>query len=204
MRVKPAEFPQLRALCHNMRYDIVMDGEDALALYEREWRWIDLEKISDEERALIAFLVSKYRPKGRLRRHLRPGEHRKPEKVVDLYTTDFEAWIADQVGRLRRLAPLEYPELEGFDLEYIADELEALADRDPKQARLLEAGLDSLRERSGVYRRLAGLVDPEGTDAMMRELLERRQGAPFLAGEEGERRTQDMIRRKSENREEGS
>ncbi|MFX0543882.1 hypothetical protein ACEWPM_019615 [Roseovarius sp. S4756] len=129
MRVKPAEFPQLKALCHNMRDDIVLAGEDALALYEREWRWIDLEKISDEERALIALLVSKYRPKGCMRRHLRPGEHRKPEEVADLYTTDYEAWLTDQVARLRRLAPLKNPALKGFDLEHIADELEALAIR---------------------------------------------------------------------------
>ncbi len=89
-----------------------------------------------------------------------------------------------------------------FDLEHIADELEALSCRDPDQAKMLEAGLASLRERPGVYRKLSGLNDDEDTDPMLRELIERQRDGSFLVGEEGEQRTRDMIKRKSEDREE--
>lgn len=148
MQVTPSDYPQLLELCHNRRTDIPLDGEEALCIYEREWRWVDIEKLTDRERDLIRRLVARYRPSGRMRRHPRPGDQPQQGR-------DHEAWLAEQVSRLRRMNEQQDPDLEGFDFARIADELESLAERDPVAARIMAAGIDSLIERREVYEKLS-------------------------------------------------
>jgi len=38
----------------------VLDGRDALALYERNWRFVDKEAFNDEEQKLLNMLVAQY------------------------------------------------------------------------------------------------------------------------------------------------
>ena len=57
MKIRIKDFQQLRQICWNRRDDAVIDGEEALALYERNWRFVDRDAMTDEERALIDQLV---------------------------------------------------------------------------------------------------------------------------------------------------
>lgn len=60
MNIHIAQYPQLRDLCWNRPADTVLDGEDALALYERNWRFIDADRLTQEEQALLDLLVARY------------------------------------------------------------------------------------------------------------------------------------------------
>jgi len=54
-----ARWPALRSLAWQLHQDRI--GEpDALALYEREWRHLDPDRLDPEERALIERLVRTY------------------------------------------------------------------------------------------------------------------------------------------------
>lgn len=53
-------YPQLKGLCWNRASDTELDGEEALALYERNWRFVDVEALTSEERDLIEELVARY------------------------------------------------------------------------------------------------------------------------------------------------
>lgn len=57
MNVRLNQYPQLRALAWNRPDDAVVDGETALALYERNWRFVDENAITDRERNLVRRLV---------------------------------------------------------------------------------------------------------------------------------------------------
>jgi len=54
------QYPQLRQLCWNRPDDAVVDGETALALYERNWRFVDLDEMRPHERTLLEHLVAIY------------------------------------------------------------------------------------------------------------------------------------------------
>jgi hypothetical protein len=58
MNVRVNRYPQLRQLCWNRPDDTVVDGETALALYERNWRFVDREAITPRERKLLDRLVA--------------------------------------------------------------------------------------------------------------------------------------------------
>jgi hypothetical protein len=53
------EYPQLQALLWNSRQTNV-EPNTAFALYERNWRWIDADKISATEGALIERLKNEF------------------------------------------------------------------------------------------------------------------------------------------------
>ena len=58
MQVQVRDYPQLHLLCWNRPADTVLDGRDALALYERNWRFVDEGALTDDERHLIDALVA--------------------------------------------------------------------------------------------------------------------------------------------------
>lgn len=60
MEISVAPYPQLQQLCWNRPADAVLSGEDALALYERNWRFVDTDALTTDERALIDRLVQRY------------------------------------------------------------------------------------------------------------------------------------------------
>ncbi len=60
MNVVVKNYPQLRQLCWNRPDDAVVDGEVALALYERNWRFVQQDEITPDEQALLDMLVAKY------------------------------------------------------------------------------------------------------------------------------------------------
>lgn len=60
MNVRVNTYPQLRQLCWNRPDDAVVDGETALALYERNWRFVDQEAITTREQKLLDCLVAAY------------------------------------------------------------------------------------------------------------------------------------------------
>lgn len=60
MRVLIRDYPQLRDLCWNRPAAAVIDGRDALALYERNWRFVDRDALIPAERRLLRVLVDRY------------------------------------------------------------------------------------------------------------------------------------------------
>lgn len=58
MNVRVNQYPQLRQLCWNRPDDAVVDGEIALALYERNWRFVDRDAIPPHEQRLLDHLVA--------------------------------------------------------------------------------------------------------------------------------------------------
>ena len=46
-------FPQLKELAWQLREDAVISPRDALNIYERNWRFMDLTALTSEEHALI-------------------------------------------------------------------------------------------------------------------------------------------------------
>jgi hypothetical protein len=57
--VEIARFPGLRLLAWQLHQERISEP-DALALYEREWRHLDTDRLDPEERALIERLVRTY------------------------------------------------------------------------------------------------------------------------------------------------
>lgn len=60
MQLRLADYPQLRLIAWNRREDDLVDEDEALALYERNWRYVDQQALSREERQLIDRLVRQY------------------------------------------------------------------------------------------------------------------------------------------------
>ena len=58
--IRVSEFPQLKFLCWQLRPDIEIDGQEAFAIYRRNWKWVDESLITNEENALIDYLIGKY------------------------------------------------------------------------------------------------------------------------------------------------
>ena len=60
MTINVNGYPQLRQLCGNCPDGAVADGQTALALYERNWRFVDQDAFTPREQALLDRLVADY------------------------------------------------------------------------------------------------------------------------------------------------
>jgi hypothetical protein len=60
MPVRLADFPQLKLIAWNRNADALIEEEEAFALYEREWRWIEQVALLPQERELIDMLTQTY------------------------------------------------------------------------------------------------------------------------------------------------
>lgn len=60
MQVRIGDCPQLKLIAWNRRPTDMLDGEEALALHERNWRYIEQDELQADERRLIEHLVAKY------------------------------------------------------------------------------------------------------------------------------------------------
>jgi hypothetical protein len=60
MQLRIAEYPQLRLIAWNRKDDDVIEEDEALALYERNWRYVDCAHITEKEQQLIDRLVAQY------------------------------------------------------------------------------------------------------------------------------------------------
>lgn len=60
MQIKVNAYPQLHKLCWNRPDDAVVDGQEALGLYERNWRFVEQDKLDDSERELLETLVARF------------------------------------------------------------------------------------------------------------------------------------------------
>jgi hypothetical protein len=58
MPLRLADFPQLKLIAWNRREDDVIENEEALALCEHHWRYVDVANLTPPEKALINQLVS--------------------------------------------------------------------------------------------------------------------------------------------------
>ena len=54
------DFPQLALIAWNRRPDDVITGEEAFALYEANWRFIEEDRLQPREREMIARLTEVY------------------------------------------------------------------------------------------------------------------------------------------------
>jgi len=57
MQIQLADFPQLQLIAWNRQKDGFIEEEEAFALYERNWRWIEQASLSADERQLIERLT---------------------------------------------------------------------------------------------------------------------------------------------------
>ena len=57
MGLRLADFPQLRLIAWNRIDDDVLEDQEALALYERNWRLVDSTNLLPAERLLIDRLI---------------------------------------------------------------------------------------------------------------------------------------------------
>jgi hypothetical protein len=55
-----ADYPQLRLIAWNRRDDDLIEEDEALALYERNWGHVDRAAMTDKEQHLIDRLVIQY------------------------------------------------------------------------------------------------------------------------------------------------
>jgi len=60
MLIQADHYPQLRLLCWNRGGSNAIRGEDALALYEANWRHIDEKALTPDERHLLDRLIARY------------------------------------------------------------------------------------------------------------------------------------------------
>lgn len=60
MQIHVNKYPQLRTLCWNRANDAVVDGMEALGLYENNWRMVEPEKLDKEEQELLDLLVARF------------------------------------------------------------------------------------------------------------------------------------------------
>lgn len=60
MDIEVSKYPELRRLCWNLPADVVLDGPQALEVYERNWRFVDEGALDDVERQLIDELTHQF------------------------------------------------------------------------------------------------------------------------------------------------
>lgn len=60
MQIQVNAYPQLRNLCWNRPNDTVVDGQEALGLYERNWRFVERDKLDAKEQNLLDVLVARF------------------------------------------------------------------------------------------------------------------------------------------------
>lgn len=56
-QIKIADYPQLQDLCWNRRADDTCSEAEALSLYERNWRFVDQDALTPNEKAFIDHLI---------------------------------------------------------------------------------------------------------------------------------------------------
>ena len=56
--IRISDYPQLRFIAWNRPGDDILSDEDAFALYERNWRFVDQKALDDRELALIERLTN--------------------------------------------------------------------------------------------------------------------------------------------------
>lgn len=59
-QIIPAEFPELTRLVWNRDPGRPVDAEDVFHLYERNWRFVDTDALTDRERCLIDELGNQF------------------------------------------------------------------------------------------------------------------------------------------------
>jgi len=57
MNIRLSDYPQLQGIAWNRAADASVDPADALALYERNWRYVDAAALTPAERELISRLI---------------------------------------------------------------------------------------------------------------------------------------------------
>ena len=60
MRIRLEDYPQLRGIAWNRNPGGLIDGAEAFALYERNWRFVEEDKLSPDERRLIECLTRQF------------------------------------------------------------------------------------------------------------------------------------------------
>ena len=60
MRLRLDDYPQLRLLAWHRRDAEDIDEQEAFALYEARWRFVDEEALTDKERELIRLLAQRW------------------------------------------------------------------------------------------------------------------------------------------------
>lgn len=60
MQIPIAEYPQLRLIAWNRKDDDLIEEDEALALYEQNWRHVDHAHITAKEQQLIDRLIARY------------------------------------------------------------------------------------------------------------------------------------------------
>jgi hypothetical protein len=58
--IRIAEYPQLSFIAWNRPKDALIDEAQALALYERNWAYVDTNELSANEEAFVKQLVQRY------------------------------------------------------------------------------------------------------------------------------------------------
>lgn len=58
--LKLSEFPELKLIAWNRGEEDDIAEEEAFALYEANWRFVEQDRLGDTERALIARLTRQY------------------------------------------------------------------------------------------------------------------------------------------------
>lgn len=58
--IVPAEFPELALLVWNRNADRPITRQDAFSIYERNWRFVDAERLTDVEKQLIDALKNEF------------------------------------------------------------------------------------------------------------------------------------------------
>jgi len=59
-QIVPAQFPELKNLAWNRDPDRPVPAEEVFALYRRNWRFVDCERLTPAERQLIQELEKQY------------------------------------------------------------------------------------------------------------------------------------------------
>jgi hypothetical protein len=60
MQIHISDYPQLKQIAWDRHEDDFIDGDEALALYERNWRYVDQLHITDKEQQLIKLLTKQF------------------------------------------------------------------------------------------------------------------------------------------------
>ncbi|MGM0785976.1 MAG: hypothetical protein ACQEUM_17925 [Pseudomonadota bacterium] len=56
----PDDYPELRLICWFRRRDLPIEEKEAWAIYERNWRYVYTNWLTEEEKALIERLKEQY------------------------------------------------------------------------------------------------------------------------------------------------
>lgn len=60
MKIKISDYPELRLIAWNRNPNDWIEGAEALALYEANWRYVDFERMSSKEKYFLNQLVNEY------------------------------------------------------------------------------------------------------------------------------------------------